>query len=115
MVISGYKEEFISYVLKSDGDRSYRKISMPSSTNEHHYLLGSISSLIQGKVYIFGGLYRDYSSRVSHREYYNFNLTKIAMVNDCEIKELHVKLDNWYTWNSAAVTAADQQSGKDVF
>ena len=57
MVLSGYESqsEYLSYLLKPDGSKSSRTIKMPSSSHEDHYLYGSISALIRGKVYIFGG------------------------------------------------------------
>ena len=66
MVLSGYQSqtEFLSYVLKPDGSESSRTIKMPSSSHSFHYLYASISALIRGKVYIFGGD-GEYDFRVS--------------------------------------------------
>ncbi|CAG5076600.1 Oidioi.mRNA.OKI2018_I69.PAR.g8500.t1.cds [Oikopleura dioica] len=101
MVLSGLDSQtvFLSYVLKSDGSKSPLTIKMPSYTS--HYLYLSYSALIRGKVYIFGGV--------------NENDFHIAMINDCEIEELDVKLNNHYYWNAAVVTAADQQSALICF
>ncbi|CAG5108419.1 Oidioi.mRNA.OKI2018_I69.chr1.g3786.t1.cds [Oikopleura dioica] len=103
MVLSGYtsQTEFLSYVLKPDGSESPRTIKIPSSKNEYHYLLASISAMIRGKIYIFG-------------EGYGYEL-RIKMIRGCEIKELDVKLNNQYYWGSSVVTAADQQSAMICF
>ncbi|CAG5111208.1 Oidioi.mRNA.OKI2018_I69.chr2.g5538.t1.cds [Oikopleura dioica] len=103
MVLSGYESqtEILSYVVKPDGSKSSRTIKMPPSSHTYHYLYHSISALIRGKVYIFSG-YQDYEFRIS-------------MINGCEIEELDVKLNNWYYYSSATVTAADQQSALICF
>ncbi|CAG5108383.1 Oidioi.mRNA.OKI2018_I69.chr1.g3769.t1.cds [Oikopleura dioica] len=98
MVLSGYesKTEYLSYFLKPNGYQIPRAINMPSSSNAHHYLYASISALIYGNVYIFGG-WSEYKFR-------------IAVISGCEIQELENKLNFNYDWNSAALTAANQQS-----
>ncbi|CAG5108381.1 Oidioi.mRNA.OKI2018_I69.chr1.g3768.t1.cds [Oikopleura dioica] len=104
MILSGFenKTELLSYVLKPDGSQNSVEIKMPFSGHKYHYLNSSIYALIRGKVYIFGGYYKGYELR-------------IAMISGCEIKELESKLNSHFTYNSAAVTAADQQSAMICF
>ncbi|CAG5108415.1 Oidioi.mRNA.OKI2018_I69.chr1.g3784.t1.cds [Oikopleura dioica] len=105
MVLSGYrsKTKFLSYVLKPDGSESHRRIKIPSSNKQFHYLYAAISALIRGKIYIFGagGI--------------NDSGLRIRMISGCGIKELDVKLNNQYYWGSSVVTAADQQSAMICF
>ena len=66
MVICTSVERSFSYLLKSDGTKIEQSVGIPDSTGEFPYLYGSISALIRGKAYIFGGdRYGDYHYRVS--------------------------------------------------
>ena len=68
MIICTSEENSFWYLLKPDGTKIAQGLYIPESTDEYPYLYGSISALIRGIPFIFGGYeYGNHHYRVSQR------------------------------------------------